>query len=122
MSAQAWLCALALTTTTIAGAKEPLSMQVSPAMSFAPTNLVIRARLEPDADNREMEVVAESSDFYRSSAIQLEGNRTPRTITFEFRSVPSGEYQVTVVVVGTNGQQRALARSSVHVIETGASR
>jgi len=122
MSTQGWVCALIMTTTTVAGTKESLSMQVSPAMSFAPANLMIRAKVEPDAANREMEVIAQSDDFYRSSAIQLEGDRAPRTVTFEFRSLPSGEYQVTAVVVGIDGQQRALARSSVHVIESGASR
>ena len=122
MSAQAWVCALLMMTTTVAGAKEPLSMRVSPAMSFAPADLVIRTRLEPDVGNRGMEVIAESGDYYRSSAVQLEGDRAPRTITFEFRSLPPGEYQVTAVVTGTDGRQRALARSAVNVIESGASR
>lgn len=122
MSTKGWICALAMSVTTVTNAKEPLAMRVSPAMSFAPANLMIRTRVEPDADNRAMEVIAESGDFYRSSAIQLEGDRAPRTVTFEFRSLPSGEYQVTAVVVGIDGQQRALARSSVHVIESGASR
>ena len=122
MSTQAWVCALAMMTTTVAGAKEPLAMRVSPAMSFAPANLVIRTRVEPDAANRAMEVIAESGDFYRSSAIQLEGDRAPRTVTFEFRSLPPGEYAVTAVVIGTDGRQRALARSSVNVMESAASR
>jgi hypothetical protein len=117
-----WVCALAMMTTTVAGAKEPLAMQVSPAISFAPANLVIRTRLEPDADNRAMEVIAESDDFYRSSAIPLEGDRAPRTARFEFRSLPPGEYEVTAVVIGAAGQRRALARSHVNVMETGASR
>ncbi len=97
-------------------------MRVSPAMSFAPANLVIRTTVEPDADNRAMEVIAESGDFYRSSAIQLEGDRAPRTVTFEFRSLPPGEYEVKAVVIGTDGQQRALARSHVNVMETGGGR
>jgi hypothetical protein len=122
MSARAWVCALALMTTTAAGAKERLSMQVSPAMSFAPANLVIQTRLEPDADNRAMEVIAESDDFYRSSAMQLDGDRAPRTARIEFRSLPPGEYQVTAVVIGSDGQRRAVARSSVNVMETGGSR
>jgi len=69
-----------------------------------------------------MEVIAESGDFYRSSAIQLEGDRAPRTVTFEFRSLPAGEYEVTAVVIGTDGQRRAIARSRANVMETGASR
>jgi len=122
MSARTWLCGMMMMTTTVVGANEPLTMQVSPTMSFAPANLVIRTRLEPDADNRAMEVVAESGDFYRSSAIQLEGDRAPRTVTFEFRSLPPGEYEVTVVVIGTAGQRRALARSHVNVMDMGAPR
>jgi len=121
MSIRAWVCGLAVLTTTVVGANEPISMQVSPAWSFAPANLVIRTRLEPDVNNRAMEVIAESSDFYRSSAIQLEGDRAPRTATFEFRSLPAGEYEVTAVVIGTDGQRRALARSRVNVMETGTS-
>jgi len=116
MNAQAWVCALAMMTTTVAGAKEPLSMQVSPAVSFAPADLLIRTRLEPDVDNRGMVVIAESDDFYRSSEIQLEGDRAPRTVTFEFRSLPPGEYEVTAVVIGTDGQRRAVARSRVNVM------
>ncbi len=91
-------------------------MQVSPAVSFAPADLLIRTRLEPDVDNRGMVVIAESDDFYRSSEIQLEGDRAPRTVTFEFRSLPPGEYEVTAVVIGTDGQRRAVARSRVNVM------
>jgi hypothetical protein len=78
MSARAWACWLAVMTTTIVGANQPVTMQISPAMSFAPANLVIRTRLEPDVNNRAMEVIAESADFYRSSAIELAGDRAPR--------------------------------------------
>jgi hypothetical protein len=122
MNVLVWVGGLAVLMIAVATAKEPLSLRVSPAMSFAPANLVIRTTLEPDANNRVMEVIAESSEFYRSSSIPLEGDRAPRTVTFEFRSLPSGEYDVTAVVIGTDGQQRALARSRVRVIESGASR
>jgi hypothetical protein len=96
-------------------------VRVSPAMSFAPANLVIRTSLEPDAGNRGLEVIVESADYYRSSAIPLEGDHGPRAITFEFRSLPPGRYEVTAEVIGTDGRRRALARSGVNVLETGAS-
>src|SRR5882762_10037589 len=121
MSVPAWVCGLAVIKTTAAGGNQPLSMQVSPAVSFAPANLVIRTKLEPDVNNRAMEVIAESGEFYRSSAIQLEGDRAPRTVTFEFRSLPPGEYAVTAAVIGADGQRRAFARSHVNVMETGGS-
>ena len=122
MSTKGWVCVLAMMASTVTTAKEPLAMRVSPAISFAPADLMIRARVEPDADNRAMEVVAESGDFYRSSAIQLEGDRAPRTVTFEFRSLPPGEYEVTAVVIGNDGQRRGVARSRINVMESGASR
>jgi hypothetical protein len=122
MSVQAWICALTMMTTAASGAKDNLSLRVSPAVSFAPADLVIQTRLEPDAANREMEVIAESGDFYRSSSIQLEGDRAPRTVRFEFRSLPAGEYEVRAAVMGKDGQRRAIARSRVNVMQNGASR
>ena len=121
MSARTWIFGLAFMTTTVIGAKEPLSIRVYPAISFAPANLVIRTSIEPDANNRAMEVVADSDGFYRSSAVQLDGDRAPKTTTFEFRSLPPGEYEVTAVVIGADGQRRARARAHVNVVESGSS-
>jgi hypothetical protein len=120
MSVRTWVFGLAVMTTAVVGAKEPLSMRVYPAVSFAPADLVIRTSIEPDANNRAMEVVADSGEFYRASEIQLEGDRAPKTTTFEFRSLPPGEYAVTAVVVGADGRQRALARTLINVVESGS--
>jgi hypothetical protein len=122
MSVRTWIFGMALMTTTVVGAKEPLSIRVSPAISFAPANLVIRTSVEPDASNRAMEVVADSDGFYRSSAIELDGDRAPKTTTFEFRSLPPGAYEVTAVLIGADGQRRALARAHVNIVESGSSR
>jgi hypothetical protein len=116
------LFGLALATTTAAGAKESLTIHVSPATSFAPADLIIRARVEPDVNNRAIEIVADSDEFYRSSTIPLEGERAPKTTTFEFRSLPRGEYAVTASVIGIDGRPRAVARTQVNVIESGFSR
>jgi hypothetical protein len=121
MNVRAWVFGLAVLMTTVVGANEPLSLRVSPAMSFAPANLVIRTRIEPNADNRAVEVVADSEEFYRSSAIQLEGDHAPKTATFEFRGLPPGAYEVTAVVIGADGERRALARSHANVVGAGAS-
>jgi len=42
-------------------------------------NLVIRTSVEPDAENRTMEVIADSVAFYWSSRITLEGDRGPKS-------------------------------------------
>jgi len=105
-----------------AGADEKLTLTVSPAVAFAPATLVVRARIESDARNRTFEIVAESSDFYRSSEVQLDGDSAPVTNTFEFRSLPSGTYEIKAAVLDASGQPRASARSQVNIIASGGDR
>lgn len=120
MRVRACLLGILMTSTTLPiGAGERITMKVSPAVAFAPANLVVRATIEADADNRAVEIVAESPDFYRSSEIQLEGDRAARTTTFEFRSLPPGTYEVRAKLLGVDGQQRAAVRQQVNVIASG---
>jgi hypothetical protein len=95
---------------------EQLRMAVSPAQSFAPSNLHVRVRLEPNDHNRRLAVIADSANFYRSSEVQLDGEQAPKTITIEFRGVPGGSYQVSSVVLDQSGRMRASASQDVHVI------
>ncbi len=100
-------------------ANQLLSMAVSPAQSFAPTNLTIRLRVEPDTANRALEVIAESGDYYRSSKIQLDGSEAPGTVSVEFRNVPGGEYEVRATLIGNAGKARAAVRQQVIVMDSG---
>jgi hypothetical protein len=102
------------------GAGEKMTVRVSPAVAFAPANLIVRAHIEADAQNRAVEIVAESTEFYRSSEIQLDGENAPRTNTFEFRSLPPGNYEVSATLLGPGGSPRASVRQSINVIATGA--
>ena len=123
MKLRACLLGLLILTTTlpeVAGAGEPIAMKVSPAVAFAPANLVVRATIEADAANRAVEIIAESADFYRSSQIQLEGEKAARTNRFEFRSLPPGTYEVRARLIGANGEQRGNVRQQVNVIANGA--
>jgi hypothetical protein len=95
------LCLL-LAASTLDG-REPLRMWVSPAVAMAPGFLTVRVNVEAAAENRMLQVVAESPDFYRSSQIQLDGAHAAPIAVFEFRNLPSGLYQVTGVLVGVNG-------------------
>lgn len=113
---RAGICGLIVAATTIGSAKESVSIQVSPAVAFAPAELVIRASIEPDPGNRAVEIVADSVEFYRSSEIQLEGDRAPRTNMVRFHGVPPGEYEVTAAVIGADGHPRAVAHARVNVI------
>ena len=111
---------LMLITTLPMGAGERITVKVSPAVAFAPANLVVRTMIEADQDNRAVEIIAESADFYRSSQIQLEGDKAPRTTSFEFRSLPPGTYDVRALLIGADGEQRAFARQTINVIASGA--
>ena len=107
-------------TTPPARAGERMTMNVSPAVSFAPANLIVRAMIAADPDNRAVEIIAESQDFYRSSTIQLEGDKAPRTNVFEFRSLPPGTYQVSARLFGAAPEPRVTLRRSINVIASGS--
>jgi len=122
MKVRGCACGLVLLLTAPLGAGERLSLRVSPSVSFAPANLVVRAMVEAHPDNRAMAIVAESDDFYRASEIQLNGDRAARTTMFEFRDLPSGAYEVRATVFDQRGSPRAQAVSRIQVVESAASR
>lgn len=113
-----WLAAALLAIAFPVDAGEGITVAVSPRQSFSPTNLTVRVRLEPNVDNRALEIVADSGGFYRSSRIQLEGEQAPRTVVVEFRNVPSGEYQVLGVLLNGAGRRRAVARQQALVLSS----
>jgi hypothetical protein len=101
---------------------ESLKMSVSPAQSLAPAYLRVRMTVEPNAVNRTVAVVAESDNYFRSSELPLEGENGPRTIFFEFRGVPSGEYQIRGLVGDAKGHEVASVKQNVNVIASGTER
>ncbi len=104
---------------TATNADECMRMKVSPMQALAPVNLRVRVQVEPNADNRVLTIVADSPAFYRSSQIQLEGDRAPKTFTIEYPSVPGGQYEITSVLVNSRGRERAAIRQTAHVIPVG---
>jgi hypothetical protein len=111
-----WLGGVFLLSVVPVNGGEQLRMAVSPEKSFAPSTLRVRVRLEPHDQNRRLAVIADSADFYRSSEVQLDGEQAPKTITVEFRGVPSGSYQVSSAVLDQSGRRRAFASQDVNVI------
>ncbi len=103
------------------GAGQRLMMKVSPNIAFAPANLIVRATIERNVENRYIELVAESEDFYRSSEVQLDGDAAPQTVRFEFRALPSGSYIVRATLKGADERPIANVRQEVNVMEAGGS-
>jgi hypothetical protein len=116
MKTRMWLVALAMTAAAGSpGARDRITIRVSPAVAFAPANLVVRAVIPNDTENRAIEIIADSDEFYRSSEVPLDGERAPLTTTFEFRSVPGGIYEVRAVLKGSRGEQLASTATRVSV-------
>jgi hypothetical protein len=116
MKVQACACGLLLTAALTVNAGERLTIAVSPLQSFAPTNLTVRIHVEPDVDNRALEVTAESGEYFRSSLIPLDGKEAPRTIAVELRRLPGGDYEVRGTLIDCAGRPRAAVSQQVIVL------
>jgi hypothetical protein len=110
------VCGLIVTAVLPVDGLEPLTIAVSPAFAFAPATVRVRARIEPNADNRRLTIVADGVAFYRSSEIQIDGEQAPRTFELSFRDMPGGEYEVYAILTDTAGRQRAIARQATRVM------
>lgn len=116
---RAVLCGILTVASISLTAGEPLKLKVSPLVSFAPAFVRIQATIETDPDNRAVEITADSDDFYRSSRIQLEGDKAARTNIFEFPGLPEGRYKVTATLFGSYGRPRGHVRQTVDVVSRG---
>jgi hypothetical protein len=97
------------TTPTAAG--EKLTLRVTPNVSSAPSTVIVRAYVTPDAKNRYLLVEADSGSFFRSSEIQLDGEKAPALTEFRLASLPSGEYTVTAVLKDNKGTETMQRRT-----------
>src|SRR4051812_965957 len=79
------LAAIAMLAAVPLDAGERLAMRLSPTHGFAPATVTVTATVERDAQNRELEIQIESTEFYRSSLVPLDGESAARTNTFQFR-------------------------------------
>jgi hypothetical protein len=92
-----------------------VAISVTPHTAFAPATVIITVTIEPDANNRELVVEADSDAYYRRSEMSLEGDNAARTHRLMFRGLPAGEYQISAAVGGSTGQ-RAAVRTTVTVV------
>jgi len=86
---------------------------------MAPASVMVRATVQHDADNRELEIVADSSDFYRRSVVDLDGEQAPKTTELKLIDIPGGEYEITATLLTAHGE-RTTVRRSIMVMSLGA--
>jgi hypothetical protein len=77
----------------------------------APASVVVRAIVEHDADNRQLEIVADSLDFYRRTVVELDGEEAPKTTELKLIDIPGGEYEVTATLYTVHGTRMTVRRS-----------
>jgi hypothetical protein len=94
-------------------ASEKLSLRVTPNVSAAPSTVTVRAYVTPNSDNRWLRIEADSGSFYRSSEIQLDGDKAPTLTEFRLNSLPSGEYTVVASLIGSNGDETVVRRTAI---------
>lgn len=116
---RAVLFVILMTASLSLSAGEPVTIRVSPAVTFAPACVRVQTTIEASADNRFIEIAAESEDFFRSSRIQLDGDRAARTNTFEFPNLPEGAYDVSATLFGSDGQPRGKGYQKLTVVTRG---
>lgn len=88
-------------------AKEVVEIKVRGHFFAAPATVPVTITVEPAAKNRALIVEADSDDYFRSSAIELDGENEKRLHIVEFKSLPAGEYVL-----------RAQVRSKTEVLGT----
>ena len=94
-----------------ANASTPFTLHVSPGVSLAPANVLVRTRVAPDPDNRWLEIEADSGQFFRSSRVTLDGDSAPSMTEVAFKGLPGGEYQISVALHGSRGVRATLSRT-----------
>ena len=95
------------------GASEKLLLRVTPNVSSAPSTVVVKATVARNADNRWLHIEAESGAFYRSSEVQLEGDKAPLITEIRLKNLPGGEYTVMAVLRDNAGHETVVRRTAV---------
>jgi hypothetical protein len=94
-------------------ATEKLSLRVTPNVSSAPSNVIVKATVAKNPENRWLHIEADSGSFYRSSAIQLDGDKAPAVTEIRLSNLPSGEYAVSAVLRTSLGEEISVRRTVI---------
>ena len=80
-------------------AKEIVEIKVHGYYFAAPATVPITVAVEPGANNRMLVVEVDSEDYFRSSGVELDGEKEKRLHSVEFKSLPAGEYTLRAQVL-----------------------
>ena len=94
---------------------DPLTINLSARMASVKSDVIVRARVEPDARSRELTIEWVAGDLSGGShAISMNGARAPITHQYALKGMTPGEYQVTAILRFNDGSE--LRRSSTVMV------
>jgi hypothetical protein len=108
--------ALLLLATTWLGAEQRLTIGARPATSSAPSDITVSVWVERHAEHRLLRVWVESEDYFRSSDVQLNGERSARVTLLKYRGVPAGSYRVQAELIVSGGRTVEVAATMIQVV------
>jgi hypothetical protein len=108
-----------LTASGTTGASEKLILRVTPNVSSAPSTVIVKATVARDANNRWLHIEADSGEFFRSSEIQLDGDRAPVITEIRLPNLPGGEYTVVAVLRNSLGEETIVRRTALVLAKFG---
>ena len=94
-------------------ATEKLSLRVTPNVSSAPSTVIVKATVARNSENRWLHIEADSGVFYRSSAIELDGENAPLVTEVFLKNLPGGEYTVSAVLRSNIGEETVVRRTAL---------
>ena len=94
-------------------ATEKLTLHVTPNVSSAPSNVIVKATVAKDTANRWLHIEADSGAFFRSSSVQLDGDKAPTITEIRLNSLPSGNYAVSAVLRNQQGEETTVRRTLI---------
>jgi hypothetical protein len=118
MTKRRWILAAFTAIALVAGhretvATEKLSLRVTPNVSSAPSNVIVKATVARHPDNRWLHIEADSGAFLRSSAIQLDGDNAPVVNEVRFNNLPGGHYAVVAILKNHLGEETVVRRTVI---------
>ena len=108
-----------LTASGTTGANEKLTLRVTPNVSSAPSTVIVRATVAKNAENRWLHIEADSGEFFRSSEIQLDGDKAPVVTEIRLPNLPGGEYTVIAVLRNHMGEETIVRRTAIVLAKFG---
>ena len=94
-------------------ATEKLTLRVTPNVSSAPSNVIVKATVAKDAANRWLHIEADSGVFFRSSSVELDGDKAPTITEIRLNNLPSGNYAVSAVLRNQQGEEITVRRTLI---------